>query len=355
MKALEVSKLEPGMELARTVVNDDMVVILSENTLLTKAHITRLSFLNVPQVYVKDEYELSPNYQSVMAIFNRSNAFAAQYREVIHEVNNIFEATAANDELPVTKTQNLVRESLAPMSRQSGAIDYLYEMNHMADDLYNHSMRVSILAGVIGKWLGKTKAEINDLIMAGFLHDIGKTKFPPRLQSRRVETLNGEDFEVYMQHTIDGSRLLNADGKIPEGVKLAALQHHEAMDGSGFPFGSKGEEIHEFARIIAIADLYDNITTEREGFVRQTPFSAIAKITEHMYNKLDPTISVTILKHIKDAFLGSTVVLSNGLSGTIVNYPHDFAERPLVRVDQENVIDLNVYKNVKIIEYNPKD
>ena len=61
MKALTVGQLQAGMELARTVVNDDMVVILSENTLLTKAHITRLSFLNIPQVYVKDEYELSPN------------------------------------------------------------------------------------------------------------------------------------------------------------------------------------------------------------------------------------------------------------------------------------------------------
>ena len=354
MKALTVGQLQAGMELARTVVNDDMVVILSENTLLTKAHITRLSFLNIPQVYVKDEYELSPNYQSVMTIFNRSNAFAAEYREVIREVNNIFEATTNNGEIPVEKTQTLVQDSLAPMSKQSGVIDYLYGLNHMADDLYNHSMRVSILAGVIGKWMYKKASVVNELILAGFLHDIGKTKFPPRLQSRRVETLNCEDFERYMQHTIDGSHLLNENKKIPEGVKLAALQHHECMDGSGFPFATKGEEIHEYARIIAIADLYDNITTEREGFVRQTPFTAIAKITEQMYTKLDPTISVAILKRIKDAFLGSTVVLNNGLAGTIINYPHDFAEHPLVRIDQDNVIDLNQHKGIKIVEYNPK-
>ena len=157
-----------------------------------------------------------------------------------------------------------------------------------------------------------------------------------------------------MQHTIDGSHLLNENKKIPEGVKLAALQHHECMDGSGFPFATKGEEIHEYAKIIAIADLYDNITTEREGFVRQTPFTAIAKITEQMYTKLDPTISVAILKRIKDAFLGSTVVLNNGLAGTIINYPHDFAEHPLVRIDQDNVIDLNQHKGIKIVEYNPK-
>lgn len=62
-------------------------------------------------------------------------------------------------------------------------------------------MRVSILAGVIGKWMYKKASVVNELILAGFLHDIGKTKFLPRLQSRRVETLNGDDFERYMQHT----------------------------------------------------------------------------------------------------------------------------------------------------------
>ena len=354
MKAISVDKLQPGMELARTVVNDDMVVILSENTLLTKAHITRLGFLNIPSVYIKDEYELSPNYQSVMSLFNRGNAFASEYKEVLRKVNSIIEATAQTGKIPVDKSKNLVHSSLAPMSKQSGVIDYLYELNHMADDLYNHSMRVAILTGVIGKWLYKKPNEINDLILAGFLHDIGKTKFPDRLQSRRVETLKGEDFERYMQHTIDGSHLINEDPKLADGIKLAALQHHEYMDGSGFPFGTKGEEIHEYARIIAIADLYDNITTEREGFVRQTPFDAIAKITEDMYSKLDPTISVTILKRIKDAFLGSKVMLSNGLEGTIVNYPNDFAQHPLVRIDQENVVDLNQHKDIKIIEYNQK-
>ncbi len=354
MKAISVSKLQPGMELARTVVNDEMVVILSENTLLTKAHITRLSFLNIPSVYIKDEYELSPNYQSVMALFNRGNAFATEYKEVLREVNSIIDATTKTGKVPVAQSQKLVKGSLAPMSRDSGAIDYLYGLNHMADDLYNHSMRVAILAGVIGKWLYKKPEEINDLIMAGFLHDIGKTKFPPRLQSRRIESLKGEDLVQYMEHTMEGSNILNTDSRIPECVKLTALQHHEAMDGTGFPLGSSGEEIHEYARIVAIADLYDNITTEREGFVRQTPFAAIAKITEDMYTKLDPAICVTILKRIKDAFLGSTVMLSNGLTGTIVNYPNDFAVHPLVRIDQDNIIDLNQHKDLSIIEYNQK-
>ena len=69
MRAVSVEDLKPGMILARTIVNPDMVVVLSEDTLVTKAHITRLTFLNIPVVYIKDEYELSQNYQAVSAIF----------------------------------------------------------------------------------------------------------------------------------------------------------------------------------------------------------------------------------------------------------------------------------------------
>ena len=354
MKSLSLDELEPGMELARTILNDDMVVILSENTMLTKAHITRLKFLDVPFVYVKDEYELSPNYQNVMAMFNRSNAFASQYREVVHEVNDIFSSTLTNNQIPAEKTKELVKEDLMPMAKQSGAIDYLYELNHMANDVYNHSIRVSILAGVIGKWMLLPSRKVTELITAGFLHDIGKVHFPERLQSRQPETLKGEDFETYLHHTTDGYKILATSPDLSEDIKLAALQHHEAMDGSGTPDGIKGDAINMFARIIAIADLYDNITTEREGFVRQTPFAAIARITVLMYSKLDPEICVLILKHIKDAFLGSTVVLNNGLTGTILRYPNDMAIHPLIKIDQDNIIDLNEHRGIKIVEYNSK-
>ena len=78
MRAVSVEDLKPGMILARTLVNDDMVVVLSEDTLLTKAHITRLNFLNIAVVYIKDEYELSKNYQTASSIFNRGNAFVKE-------------------------------------------------------------------------------------------------------------------------------------------------------------------------------------------------------------------------------------------------------------------------------------
>ena len=355
MRSIPVEELQPGMILARSIINDEMMVILSEGTLLSKAHITRLAFLDIPLVYVKDEYELSENFQNVSALFDNSSAFVSEYKDVIHEARSIFEEAKSSGKAPVEKSKEVIKDTIAPMAKQSGVMDYLLEVNHLAADVYNHSVRVSILAGVLAKWMHLSQKETQDVILAGFLHDIGKTKFPERLLDKRVETLTGDEREAYEQHTIDGQMILSASPELPDGVKRATLQHHEAMDGSGFPFGISGNDIHLFARMIALADLYDNITTEREGFRKETPFAAIDKITSEMYTKLDPMVCVPFLTNLKDSFLGSRVYLSHGLSGTIVHYANDFAARPMIRVMDSELLDLNSFPDVQIVEYNPKD
>lgn len=355
MRAVSVEDLKPGMILARTLVNDDMVVVLSEDTLLTKAHITRLNFLNIAVVYIKDEYELSKNYQTASSIFNRGNAFVKEYDSVVQEARSIFDETSKSGSVPMNETQDMVKETIAPMARNSGAIDYLYELNHRANDVYNHSLRVSILAGVIAKWMHFNRAKTRELILAGFLHDIGKCKFPQRLLDKSISNLHGEDYEAYIKHTVDGQHILSSVDGLSDGIKLAAMQHHERMDGTGFPFGSTGPDIHEYARIIMIADLYDNITTEREGYIKQTPFAAIAQITENMYTSLDPEVCVPVLTHIKDAFLGSRITLNNGEQGIIAAYPNDFAAHPFISLTSSNeIVNLNEHPELVITEYNPK-
>ncbi len=353
MRAISVEDLTPGMVLARTLTNEDMVVVLSENTILTKAHITRLTFLNIPVVYIKDEYELSKNYQTAAAIFNRGNAFVKDYTSIVESAQAIFH-DIQDGHFPKEKTQNVVNTQISPLSKNSGAIDHLYNMNHLASDVYNHSLRVAILAGIIAKWMHFNGAKTRDLILAGFMHDIGKINFEQRLLEKNIDNLKGEDFEAYLQHTMDGHHILNSAPGISDGVKLAAMQHHERMDGSGFPFNCMGPDIHEYARIIAVADIYDNITTERQGYVKQTPFTAIAYLTEHLYTTLDPIVCVPVLTHIKDAFLGSRVTLNTGVSGTIAAYPNDFAAHPIVNTAVDGLIDLNHRPDITIIEYNPK-
>ena len=105
---------------------------------------------------------------------------------------------------------------------------------------------------------------------------------------------------------------------------------------------------------VTVADIYDNITTEREGYVKRTPFSAIEYITREMYTTLDPAVCVPVLTRIKDAFLGSRVVLSDGSKGKIAAFPNDFQAKPIIEIAKDNVVNLNDRPDLKITEYNPK-
>lgn len=351
MRAISVDDLDNGMILARTIVNAKRVVVVSENTELTQAHITRLKFLKIPVVYIKDENELK---EAISPIFSRSNLFIKQYENVVGTAKSIFEQTKKTGKVPVEETNDMVQGDLLPLSRRSGAIDYLNELNHLASDIYNHSLRVSILAGVFAKWMRLDRETAKDIVMAGFLHDVGKARFDQRLLEKNIDTLTGEDYERYIQHTVDGAQILNGIAGLTEGVRLTALQHHERMDGSGFPFNVKGDDIHLYARIVAVADLYDNITIEREGYPRRTPFDAVAVIAGQMYTKLDPTVCMAVLTNIKNAFLGSRVLLSNHREGTLVSYPHGVVPMPIVSIGDDEMIDLNEQTEISILEYNPK-
>ena len=354
MKAVSVEDLKPGMVLARSLVNEDMIVILSEDTLLTQAHITRLSYLNIPVVCIKDVYELSRTYQTASSVFNRGNTFIKDYEGVVNTAHEIFDNLSEGSPREVQKAKNMVSQDITPLSKNSGAIDYLFEMSHLANDIYQHSLRVSILAGVIAKWMHFTQVDSKDIMLAGFLHDIGKTKMPKNLLTKDPASLQGEDYEAYIRHTVDGHHILNSMPEISDNVKLAVMQHHERIDGSGFPFGSKKDDISPLASIIAVADIYDNITTEREGYMKQTPFDAIEYINKNLYTALDPVVCIPVLTHIKDAFLGSRVTLNNGLSGKIAAYPHGFAARPVVSISPQEVIMMDDHPDLRIIEYNSK-
>lgn len=353
MKRVLTTELKAGMTLARTIINDNLIVILAENTLLSEAHITRLKFLGIESIYIKDAYDLSPQQTIVQAMLNHSYSFVSKYQEVVILAEDIFSATIKNKQIPIKKTHALLQKSFKPLVKNSGVIDYLYELKNSSNSIYNHSIRVAILAGVIAKWLRYDDSKIKDIILAGFLHDIGKTQIEQKVIEKNIENLTPMEYEIYVQHTIEGYNLLHGKQDISDGVKNAALQHHERCDGSGFPFSCHNDEIHDYAKIVAIADLYDTITTEREGFLKQTPFSAIERISKDMFTSLDPKFCVPFLNNIQQSFIGSKVLLSNNKYGRIIQYPKGFTTQPIIKIDDETIIDLNTEHTLKIIEYNP--
>lgn len=354
MKKVPIKELQPGMKLARTIINENMIVVLAENTQLTTAHINRLEFLGIQEVQIKDDYDLSPQNFLVQAMISRSHAFVAEYYDVLKTAEKLFKTITKTKELPVNTMKSLVSDAVAPMIKESGIIDYIYELKHINNSTYNHSLRVSILSGVLAKWMNFSKTEIHEIILAGLLHDIGKTQIDEAIAEKSSESLDESEYEVYMQHTLKGYEIMNGKKDITEGIKRAVLQHHEKSDGSGFPFNTLSSDIHFYAKLIAVTDLYDNMTTEREGFLKQTPFSAISRIAKEMFTTLDPKFCVPFITNVQQSFIGSQVLLSDKQRGKIIQYTKDFSALPVLRMESNEIIDLNRHPELTIIEYNPE-
>jgi len=200
---------------------------------------------------------------------------------------------------------------------------------------------------VFAAWLGMNKTETANLITAGLLHDLGKLKIPLEILHKKGR-LTDEEFEIMKSHTVVGYRLLQ-NQNIPEEMKLAALMHHERIDGSGYPIGAKDKQINEYAKIIAICDIYDAMTANRVYRGRICPFEVIKQFEVSSFGELDTNYLLTVLKNIAYTYFGSWVRLSNGISAEIVYIHQNDLSRPIVRAG-DTLIDIQKTPGVTIID-----
>ena len=138
---------------------------------------------------------------------------------------------------------------------------------------YKHSLNVAYYSAVLAGWVELRKAEIADVIKAGLLHDMGKIRIPKEILNKKGKLLPGE-YEVIKMHSLYGYRIADKMKGINGSVKSAIIMHHEREDGTGYPFGHTGKKIVRAAKIVAVADVYDAMTSERVYGKKHTPAEA---------------------------------------------------------------------------------
>jgi putative nucleotidyltransferase with HDIG domain len=244
--------------------------------------------------------------------------------------------------------KEVAESSIEPFIDTSGILNHLHSVRRQDDYTFHHSMNVAILCGVIGRWIGYRAEEFKDLVLAGLLHDIGKTQIPFEIL-KKPGRLSSEEMEIMQFHTTRGYNLIK-ELDLPRPILFAVLQHHERDDGSGYPLKVTGERVHPFAKIVAVADIYDAMTSDRVYKKKTTPFQAADAIFQEMYNKLDPNICTVFLNNVRDYFIGNVVELSDGRDAEVV-YVREFPTvRPTVKTKDGEFIDLDKQKSISIVK-----
>ena len=346
IRKYSLSELQAGMIVAELMTSDDGKSILGEGTILTDNRIRLLRHWGVEQVSVLIG---NPSAEAAPALpwsFDRE-VFNQYYKDTVDLVKTAFKSISLFREVPVLRMQELANEKIDPLLDAPGVMNHLLMIRHTDDYTFEHSVNVAILSGIIGKWMGLAGQELRDLVFSGLMHDIGKSQVPAEILNK-PGILLPDEMEIMRRHTTQGYFLLKEVPKVPSVVMLAVLQHHERMNGNGYPLRIKGSDIHPFARMIAVADIYDAMTSDRVYRRRTTPYHVIEKLFEQMFAGLDPEVCSTFLYHVRDYFTGNVLMLSDGRMAEVIrpgNYPTGL---PLVRTADGYFINLEQKRDIKI-------
>lgn len=193
---------------------------------------------------------------------------------------------------------------------------------------YTHSLNVTVLTLVLAKSLDITEEEANCLGMGAMFHDVGKSQIPDRI-AKKTDALTKAEISLIQQHSGMGAKYARDVGMSPRVVRIIQ-QHHEYMDGSGFPDKLKGDLIDRLTRVVSVANLYDNLCNPVNPAQAMTPYEALSHMFSHQRSKCDPDVLKLLIKSLGVYPPGSLVRLSDNTYGIVISVNPSKPLRPYV-------------------------
>ncbi len=215
-------------------------------------------------------------------------------------------------------------------------LDMLQCMRGYDDVTYVHSVNVAMLSNMIGRTVYPdiSKEELDILTLSGLLHDIGKMMVPDNIIQKNGR-LTLPEYNVVKTHVLFGNNILKGLKNLDPRVAEVAMRHHERCDGTGYPGGYRREQIEPFARIVAIADTYDAMTSDRVYRAALCPFDVIHMFEREGIVKFDVEFLLPFLEKAVQAYLNTEVKLSTNEVGKVIMINHNEYSKPVVQVGNE--------------------
>lgn len=341
---MHISNLKTRDRLTENVYNINGIIVLPARKILLpedikKLHLHNVEYVNIDFRHVDEAVEVKKS--SLLSIKNIQPA----YTDAIHGIRKLFEQVRIEGKID----DKLINDNLEPLvvnfQKEKDVVALLIELNSKDDYTYQHSVQVGMISYYLAKWLGKNEQESYVIGKAGYLHDIGKSQIDSEIL-QKPSKLNDEEYAEMKKHTIYGSDIINNSFDNPL-LSVAALQHHERINGTGYPYGLTGAKIYPISKIIATADIYSAMISSRTYQQKRDLLSVLKELHRLSFNELDPFVTQTFIKNMVPNFLGKTVKLKTGETGTIVLNNHTDIFNPLINVD-DTFIDLSKHKEYEI-------
>ncbi len=327
MQRIAIEELESGMVIARTIIASDGRALLNENTRLNDTFINRLRLLGVMSVYVKDG----------LADIEVPEVVSAQVRAAVSlKLNQTLKTFAAKKTLDVNSMKNLVSILLEEVISNRNVIIHLEDIRSYDDDLLYHSLNVAVFAMMTGLSMGYTEGKLVELGLGSLLHDIGMIMIDPDILHRRGELTDTEG-EVFRGHPEIGFNILRTYREVSTKVAHIAFQHHEKVDGSGYPRQLNHKQILDYAKIAAIADTFDNVTSNKYVGHSYSASEALTVLRKLGNTYFDLEIIEAFATNVAIYPIGCLLSLNTGHIAVVTSASKINSTRPIIHLvcDQE--------------------
>ena len=396
MKHVRISVLVPGMVTAEDVYDKGKKLILPKGLTLTDKAIMRLESYDIKSVRIEDpvgievedlddippvdeadilsmieqrleggeneepepenpfipvvevhEFEEPSHHEKIQAdpkfkAFKKG--FSRNVTALKGQLNDIVERNS-----PIN-VDNMLAPTMALLSAEEnntfGVFDMLHNMRQFDDLTFTHSMNVALICNVFAKWLGMTKEEAKLATACGMLHDIGKLKIEDSI-IKKPDKLTDSEYARIKLHPIEGYKILQHQN-INEHIKNSALMHHEKCDGTGYPLKLPADKIDYYAKLVAIADVYDAMTSARVYRGALCPFKVIEIFEQEGLHKYDVVLIMTFLENVINTYIDNRVQLSDGRIGVVKWIDKNNLSKPMIQLPDQSFVELAKYRDLKI-------
>ncbi len=359
VEILDINDVKVGMAVGEDIITSTNMFLLEHGTNLTEKMIKRLKLYDITEIPIrrvikkKEKNEKEHENKAInddvqrkkIKELNEYKVFSSKHHNNKVMLKDSILEISEGKNIEINKLFTISNELMALTNSKSSLINFVSYLEDFDEYTFTHSINVSLIAYTLGQWLDFKEERLKEIAVAGLLHDIGKTNIDINIINK-PGALDENELQIMKGHTIQGFRTIEKQD-IPYDVKMAVLMHHERYDGSGYPLGAKNDQISDYAKIIAIADIYDALTSDRVYRKKYSPFKAIRFLQEEHLTKLDTKFLMTFLHNIAYCYLDSWVELSTGEEGKIVFVNKYKPANPIVQVDN-GMIDLSQETNVTI-------
>lgn len=339
MKRIKTAKCISGEIIAEDIYNNNGIILVSKDTIINNYIKYKLIDLGVYQIKVYDEDENSAQYTE----------FKRQYKECLLLVKELLSDISSGNYHKIDKVANYITDLIYQnITDCDYMIKCLQKIRSKDEYTYTHCINTAFYSMLIGYWNNMPKDKLIELVCAALLHDIGKTKIPLEILNKKGR-LDADEFEIMKSHASEGYEIVKNIPDFSFDMKKAILLHHERMDGSGYPFGLKGDLINLYARIISIADVYDAMTQDRIYKEKVSPFETFEMFLTEGIRQFDYHLLYNFMKHIAPFYIGTNVELTNGEIGEIVYIPPQDIVYPILSVNSVYV-DLSKETDIRVLK-----